>query len=69
MASGKVGKPPGTVFRPTLYISRRPGELSGRTGWPTIWAGDLLEGGFYIQNGDSYIEMTSAGHSRRLPYI
>jgi hypothetical protein len=48
MTPEKVGKPPGTVFRPTLYISRRPGELSGRAGWPKIWAGGLLEGGFYI---------------------
>jgi hypothetical protein len=44
----KARKARGTVFMPALYISRSPGELSGRAESPKMGAGGLLEGCFYI---------------------
>jgi hypothetical protein len=67
--SEKAREARGTVFMPALYISRSPGELSGRAGSLKMGADGLLEWRFYIQIVDSYIEETPAGLEKVLFYI
>jgi hypothetical protein len=52
-----------------FYISRDPGELSGRADSLKIGGTGHLGGVLYISMRDSYIEMTSAGAGGRLTYI
>jgi hypothetical protein len=51
------------------YISRDPGELSGRADSPKMGVAGPVGGGLYISRSDSYIEMTSADVQGRLAYI
>jgi hypothetical protein len=69
MPPQKVGKPPGPLFLCAFYISRDPGELSGRADSLKIGVASPVGGGLYISRSDSYIEMTSAGAGGRLAYI